>query len=269
MNNEVRTVKWDSKTFIKLQNEDGSESHFLSAIVGPSDCGKTTLVKYIIKESVGVFDFIFVCIKSNPGLTNSYTDVVWPDNIFYAPTDDSVAELKTQLKSYARSISDFNNQNDKNIKGVKTLLIVDDFQVKDLTTFIGDGFVNYCRHSKISIMILAHRFNNIPKSIRDVISHYFISIKLTDDLNIITKNKKKIQAINNNIQRILNDNKLSKNFLLHVENEPNKLYLINLTREDVEKNKEIQPHFFNYSIQISKLKEELKKLVKTIKKIKK
>jgi len=156
---------------------------FLAALIAPTAGGKTSFTKYIVSELSDDYDSVFIFVGSVIGVNNDYSSIVPPENIIEVKKPSDQEYMKEMIEKLLDPLGDLNrNIGNDNLAGQKNklgkfLLIFDDFTTH--TGFLAN-FVNTCRHSGVSILVLTHSETNLHKNIRNSMQDVFMSIQMSE-----------------------------------------------------------------------------------------
>lgn len=163
----------------KIDQLKGKE-FFLALLLAESGKGKTSFAKYIIENLTDEFDSVFVFIGSSIGVNNNYSDVVPFENIIEIKPETDKVQVLDVIKSlldalaelYKRANEDILAGND--IKPPKFLFVFDDLSKN--TGFLVN-IINVCRHSNVSVLLLAHNGATVHSDIKHSFQTYFFHIQ--------------------------------------------------------------------------------------------
>ena len=235
------------------------------ALFGNSGCGKTTMLKHIIRENSETFTNVYIYQGSQPNEDNVYTDIAWPDDITVVNNDvdkkkdvidnikkemDDIINFVTRINS---EITDSNKKNPKNTKKLMHILFIFDDLTKESNKF--NDYLGKLRHCPVTMILLLHNATNIDKTFRAAITYFIINVNF--ELNQLGETFPRLKENLGQLRKNKTDNRL---FLAYdVEN--NKSYFSMVEREDFEKLKK-DPYtvFKRHSKQRQYLEKYLKEL---------
>jgi len=247
-------------------NELIDTDFFILGIIASSGKGKTTLIKFLIKQFVSVFDIIFVFSGSEPSIDNSYIDSVYPSCIHVI--DDVSNKIKTDslketLKAYVKfsttcntKINNDNKINNTTNKEIRTLFIFDDFSSNMKCI---DDLVSQCRHANISIAMLVHREIHLSTSLRAGTTHIFSHVTTTLTNKSIDNNM--VTPYMNYCEDFKKNNK-DRTFFFYNKTDPTNLKWLELTEDDKKKDSTTNLKF--YSTQRESIRQGLSDLANSI-----
>lgn len=247
--------KWELENLTK-------SNFFILSIIAASGKGKTTLLKYLLKNFPKCFDIVHIFCGSKPSIENNYNDVVPPDCIHSIELTNKQfsSDFVSQLENYAKFVTDLNlkieDENKKNNtqenKRIRTLFVFDDLGSE---TKILNDMISKCRHAEISIIMLVHREKHLSKPIREGSTHVFSHVATTLTEDLIDKNI--VSSYNIQRNKFLQNNK-NRVFFFYTMEEPTNLKWFELSSEDRKPDPELKFKF--YSTQIESMKNGLSDL---------
>lgn len=175
-------------------------------IIGPTNTGKTTILKHILLEIIGNAKRDFVYLVTNSKISvdnNNYLNFFYLNHIKYLDAPNYKIELETfldQVKNHG------NNIKKKNWTG-KIIIVFDD--VGEKIKFSIKNFTQECRHANISCIMLLHHYTHIPPCVRESIKYIFftalVSVSPKDFLQ--KKNTKDIDRISTMVSNLFTKKK--------------------------------------------------------------
>lgn len=234
------TIKNNLIDFKKICKSDS----IVLAIIGDSGSGKTTMLKHILCETRKVYSHIFLFQGSMPSEDNVYINYIWPSDIYYqtnAKDKLSLNSVNSTIEKYIKDVSeinsninDLNRKNDKlKIPNIKTLFIFDDFG--DNNRMFSNA-TNISRHALTSFIFLIHNDTDLPRSLRNKVTHYLINVNFS--LNQILEIFKSIKNDYEFLRKKFIEKNNNKCFLLLRKDNLNCIDYCSLSLEEVNKIKE-------------------------------
>lgn len=175
-------------------------------IIGPTNTGKTTILKHILLKIISEKNYDFIYLVTNSKISvdnNNYLNYFYLNHIKYLDT----VNYKTELSNFLNQVKNHgNNLKKKNWNG-KIIIVFDDIGEKIKYTL--NNFTQECRHANISCIMLLHHYTHIPPSVRESVRYIFFtaSVSVAPKEFMQKKNSKDIDKISTMVTNLFNKKK--------------------------------------------------------------
>lgn len=165
MNTTKRKIIRFSKSSLLRSNS------FRMVFIAPSECGKTTLIKYLLWSSLYKhYKYVFLIVGSP---TPNYEGVVWPNCKWVVKSREDVETALTSIISFTSrlfGVSGMLGEKGVNI-GSKVLVIMDDVSDYISRSSRSAELFSWGRNVNLSVICLLQRFTQLNTLCRENITH--------------------------------------------------------------------------------------------------
>lgn len=214
------------------------------AIVASTNKGKTELAKSVIRQNNKHFDMMY--LFSSKISSKQYKNYFFPSCIKNLDTSNKKA-LANELENLCNQVVRFNAELEIEKKNpLKCLAVIDD--LSELLKPV--SILNRVRHSKVSLLILAHNISDFDLVQRSQITHWLLNQTLV--LNVQTF--KPIQLHFQTFRTSRPHDSVKYEYMLWKDNIPSSVYAVKVEEDDRELNKSYFVSRGQFSFEIQRIR---------------